>query len=278
MEHIQGNVHVELISPGCNVGIIATEKGTLIVDTPLVSRQAEAINDALVTAGHDPVRFISLTHHHHDHILGTGLFGDDVLIIGNRATYANMARHNPAVVEAWIKTWTWENQDDVEEILAARISLPDVVFDERLTLYLGSTEIRLIPLPGHVPGSTGVFVPSAGVLITGDALFNDHHPYTGQANFQVWFESLAEMKNLKAQHIITGHGPVCGDEAIDKQQRYMEKAMEIRAKWNPAEGEGAIPPGAVDELLAFYPLHGRPVAILRERVIEGIRIAWDPQF
>lgn len=278
MEHIQGNVYVELISPGCNVGIIATEKGTLIVDTPLVSRQAEAINDALVAAGHKPVSFISVTHHHHDHILGTGLFGDDVLIIGNRATYENMARHNPAVVEAWIKTWTWENQDDVEEILAARISLPDVVFDEGLTLYMGSAEICLIPLPGHVSGNTGVFVPSAGVLITGDALFNDHHPYTGQANFQVWFESLAKMKNLKAQHIITGHGPVCGDEAIDKQQRYMEKAMEIRAKWDPAQGERTIPPGAVDELLAFYPLHGRPVAILRERVIEGIRTAWDPQF
>jgi hypothetical protein len=58
----------------------------------------------------------------------------------------------------------------------------------------------------------------------------------------------------------------------------MEKAMEIRAKWDPGEGQGAIPPGAVDELLAFYPLHGRPVAILRERVIEGIRIARDPQF
>jgi glyoxylase-like metal-dependent hydrolase (beta-lactamase superfamily II) len=189
-----------------------------------------------------------------------------------------MARHNPAVVEAWIGTWTWENQDDVKEILAARISLPDVVFDEGLTLYLGSTEICFIPLPGHVPGNMGVFVPSAGVLITGDALFNDHHPYTGQANFQVWFESLAKMRSLKAQHILTGHGPVCGDEAIDKQQRYMEKAMEIRAKWDPAEGQGAIPPGAVDELLAFYPLHGRPVAILRERVIEGIRIARDPQF
>ena len=109
MEHIQDNVYAELISPGCNVGIIATEKGTLIVDTPLVSRQVEAINEALVAAGHKPVSFISVTHHHHDHILGTGLFGDAVLIMGNRATYANMAKHKPAVVEAWIGTWTWEN-------------------------------------------------------------------------------------------------------------------------------------------------------------------------
>jgi len=40
MEHIGDKVYVELISPGCNMGIIDTGKGTLIVDTPLVSRQA----------------------------------------------------------------------------------------------------------------------------------------------------------------------------------------------------------------------------------------------
>jgi len=95
MEHVGGNVYVELLSPGSNVGIIATKKGTLIVDTPLVSRQARAINEALVIAGYKPVRFVSVTHHHSDHVLGTNLFGEDVLVIGSRAIYENMAKHDP---------------------------------------------------------------------------------------------------------------------------------------------------------------------------------------
>ena len=278
MEHVRGNVYTELISPGCNVGIIATEKGTLIVDTPLVSRQARGINDALVAAGHRPVRFISVTHHHSDHVLGTYLFGKDALVMGNRAIYENMRKHDPAEVEAWTKTWTWENPDDVREIMAAQVSPPEVVFEEELTLYLGGVEIWFFPLPGHLAEQTGVFVPDTGVLITGDALFNEHHPYIGQGNFQVWLESFAKMRDLNAERIIPGHGPVCGNEAIEKQQRYMTRMMEIRAKWNPAEGEAAIAPGAIDELLAFYPLHGRSPAMMRERIMESIRVAGDPQF
>lgn len=274
MEHVRGNVYAELIMPGCNVGIIPTEKGTLIVDTPLVSRQARALNDALVGGGHNPVRFIAVTHHHSDHVLGTSLFGEDALVIGNRFTYENMSKHNPADVEAWIRTWTWENPDDVTEMLAAGVSPPHVVFQEELTLHLGGVEIWLFPLPGHLPDHLGVFVPEASVLITGDALFNEHHPYTGQGNFQVWFESLAKMRDLKAERIIPGHGPVCGNEAIEKQRRYMERMAEIRTKWDLA----TIPPEAVDELLAFYPLHGRSPEMMRERVIESIRVAGDPQF
>jgi len=278
MKHIRDNVYAELISPGCNVAVIATEKGTLIVDTPLVLRQAEGISEALAAAGLKPVRFISLTHDHHDHVLGTNLFGEDPLIIGSRGTYENMGKQDPGEVEVWINTWTWENPDDVKEILATRISLPEVVLEEELTLYLGGVEIRFFPLPGHLPDHTGVFVPGSGVLIAGDALFNEHHPYMGQGNFEVWFESLAKMRHLKAEYIIPGHGPVCGSEAIEKQRRYMEKMVEIRAKWNPDKGEAAIPRSAVDELLAFYPLHGRPEAMMRGRIIESIRIAGDPQF
>ena len=278
MEHIKDEVYVELISPGCNVSIIVTEKGTLIVDTPLVSRQAGAINDALGAAGHKPVGFISLTHRHHDHILGTKLFGDDALIIGNRDIYENMGKHDPAAVEAWINTWTWENPDDVREMVTAQVLRPEVVFDDEMTLYLGDVEIWLFPLPGHLAEHIGIFVPQAGVLITGDALFNEHHPYMGQGNFQVWLESFTKTRNLKAERIIPGHGPVCGYEAIEKQQRYMEKMMEIRAKWDPSEGETAIPPSAIDELFGFYPLHGRPTAMMRERIIESIHIAGDPQF
>jgi cyclase len=278
MEHVGGTVYVELISPGSNVGTIATEKGTLIVDTPLVSRQARAINEALIAAGHKPVRFISVTHHHSDHVLGTNLFGEDVLVIGSRAIYENMAEHDPAALRAWIKTWTWENPDDVREMMAARLARPEVVFEEELTLHLGGVEIQFFQLPGHVPDHLGVFVPGARVLMTGDILFNEHHPYMGQGNFQVWFESLAKIRDLKAERIIPGHGPVCGYEALEKQQRYMEKLVEVRAKWNPAEGEDAIPPGALDELLAFYPLHGRPPGMMRARVVESLRVAGEPQF
>jgi cyclase len=278
MEHVKGNIYAELISPGCNVGIIATSKGSVIVDTPLISRQAKALNEDLIERQHQAVRFIVITHGHGDHILGTALFGEDTLVIGNRRSYERMGKHKRSWVREWAGSWNWENQDELSEMMAARIWLPDVVFEDELTLKLGDVEIVILPLPGHLPEIVGVFVPEAGALITGDALFCGHHPYMGEGNFQVWLESLEKMKNLKPKCIIPGHGPVCGVEAIEKQQQYMEKMVEVSTTWNPEEGEDAIPSYVIDELLAFYPLHGRPEAMMRTRILESIRVAANPKF
>jgi cyclase len=278
MQHIKDNVYADLISPGCNVGILATPKGSVIVDTPLVARQARAINRELAAEGHAPVRFIVITHAHGDHILGTGLFGDDVLVFGNQPACERMEAHRPSWVRNWVATWSWDNPADIEEMVAARIVRPNVVFDTELTLRLGGVEIWILPLPGHLAESVGVLVPAAGVLIAGDALFCEHHPYIGDANLQIWLKSLEKMRTLGAQRFIPGHGPVCGLEAIEHQRRYMEKMLEVRSRWNPADGEKSLPGGAVEELLGFYPLHGRPQAVMRARVIESIRVAGEPQF
>jgi cyclase len=219
-----------------------------------------------------------MTHGHGDHILGTDLFGEDVLIFGNRLIRERMAAHDPKWVREWVKTWQWENQDEVEEMATAHISPPDVLFEDELLLFLGDTEIRLFPLPGHLAESVGIFLPQSGVMITGDTLFCDHHPYMGEANFDAWLQSFDTMRQLKPDRIIPGHGPVCGQEAIDRQQQYMEKMMAVRSRWNPEDGEGAIPKDALDELLSFYALHGRPEAIMRSRIVESIRIAGEPQF
>lgn len=278
MEHVKDNIFAELISPGCNIGIIPTRKGTVIVDTPLLDWQAKAISSELSAGSHDPVRFIVISHPHGDHILGTDLFGEDVLIIGNRKAHEKMDKHSPAWVLDWVETWNWEDQKEVEEMATAHITLPQVIFKDELALNLGGVEMWILPLPGHLAECVGVFVPEAGALITGDALFCGHHPYMGEANFMVWFESFKKMRELKADLIVPGHGPVCGEEAIDKQQEYMEKMIEIRNKWNPEEGEEAIPGGSLNELIAFYPLYGRPESVMKARVVESIRVAGEPKF
>jgi len=278
MEHVKDNIYAELISPGCNVAVIVTSKGSVVVDTPLLSHQAHGIMEELAAGNHSPVRYIVMTHGHGDHILGTDLFGENVLIFGNRGIRERMGRHNPMWVREWVKTWQWENQDEVEEMASAHISLPHVLYEDELMLFPGDMEIRLFPLPGHLEESVGVFLPQSGVLVTGDTLFCDHHPYMGEANFDAWLRSFNKMRELKPDRIIPGHGPVCGLESVDRQQQYMEKMMAVRSRWNPEDGETAIPKDALDELVAFYPLHGRPDAVMRSRIVESIRIAGEPQF
>ena len=278
MKNVTENIYAELISPGCNVGIISTPKGDVIVDTPILSRHAATITEALGAENRGSARYLIVTHPHGDHILGTGLFGEDVIVIGSRFTYEQMKKYESAEARAWAESWNWQNQDEVEEMANARIKLPEIIFEDELNLELGGLEIQILPLSGHQRNVTGVFVPKYRALFTGDALFNENHPYMAEGNFQVWLDSLEKMKALKPDFIVPGHGPVCGIETVSKQQSYMERMMKIAETWNPEAGEEAIPSDALDALLAYYPLHGRPEAYIKARMIESIRTAGNPKF
>lgn len=47
----------------------------------------------------------------------------------------------------------------------------DRFVDDQTILYLGNEEIRVIGTPGHSPGGVCYYIPSSGVLFSGDTLF-----------------------------------------------------------------------------------------------------------
>jgi len=151
MQQIRADVWSELISPGCNVGIVTTSKGTLICDTPLLQRHAQRIRANLEASGKRPVRFIHYTDHHHDHIMGGGLFGDDVVILAHKCARASQVKADPQIVANWVRSWRWENPSDPGEILGERAPLPNLTFEGELELFLGEVNLVIMPLPGHLP-------------------------------------------------------------------------------------------------------------------------------
>ena len=58
----------------------------------------------------------------------------------------------------------------------------------------------------------------------------------------------------------------------------VEKMLEIREKYNLEERGDAIPDRAVEEILNFYPLYGRPENAMRDRIVESIEVAGNPRF
>ena len=47
----------------------------------------------------------------------------------------------------------------------------DRFVDDKSILTLGKEEIKVISTPGHSPGGVCYYIPSAGMVITGDTLF-----------------------------------------------------------------------------------------------------------
>lgn len=87
------------------------------------------------------------------------------------------------------------------------------------TFHVAGTEVRAINTPGHSPGSTVFHVPEAGVLFSGDTLFNGGPGATGRSysDFPTIITSIKDrILTLPPETLVhTGHGDGTrvGDEA-----------------------------------------------------------------
>jgi glyoxylase-like metal-dependent hydrolase (beta-lactamase superfamily II) len=92
----------------------------------------------------------------------------------------------------------------VDEIIAEGQSLPA----------LGG--LQVIETPGHTPGHTSLFAPSAGVLFCGDSMVSDEKGLHGSRPGITWDETRARASERKqaglgARIVCPGHGPVVRD-------------------------------------------------------------------
>lgn len=106
-----------------------------------------------------------LSHAHHDHAMGARWFDAVRLCPDEVAIYEEYAS------EKWTEHVLREAREagvDVDEAAwrARRMPAPTALDGE--TLDLGGVTARVIPCPGHTPGSAVVFVPEYRLLLTGD--------------------------------------------------------------------------------------------------------------
>lgn len=77
----------------------------------------------------------------------------------------------------------------------------------------GSRRFEVIELPGHTPGSIGLWDERAGVLVSGDALYRgaliDELPESNRAHYR---ETMRRILELSPTLVLPGHGPPLGRE------------------------------------------------------------------
>ena len=90
---------------------------------------------------------------------------------------------------------------------------PDVAFQEiedRQRFGIAGTDLEFISTPGHSPGSGCLYMPEAGVLFSGDTLFQGGPGATGRSfsSYEVIHDSIREhLLTLPAETLVyTGHG------------------------------------------------------------------------
>jgi hypothetical protein len=95
-------------------------------------------------------------------------------------------------------------------------------------------------------------VPSVVLVIAGDAIYNDTHPYLVESDHEgllAWLAAINKIEALKPRAVVVGHGPLDPDNApghIGETRRYIQDFMRLDAETTTARE-------LYDRMLAFHP-------------------------
>ena len=217
MQKISPGVYAETAFHGCNVGFVVTNKGVVMIDTPMWPTEAIGWRDEIAKYG--TVRYLINTEPHRDHFSGNYLF--KCPIVAHEGT-------RDAILSASVEEFK-ENirQTDPNSLpLMKRFSYqpPSITLSERLTLYLGDHTFQLISVPGHTAFQVAVHIPEERVIFTSDNIFCRVPAWLHQALPYEWLESLKRIQELEADVLVPGHGSIC-----DKS--YIPEMISIIQSW-----------------------------------------------
>ena len=204
------------------VTLIYGERDAVLVDTFLSVQHSKELVDWLVESGKN-LTTIYITHAHGDHFFGLKLLLDrfpDARAFATSSVVAAMQNQiKPDVVRSF-----WEPRFRVR--FRRELVVPEVLDGD--TLYLEGEELNVVHL-GHTDTSdtTALHVPSIGLVVSGDAVYNNTHLYLAECDERArgeWLSALDKIEALHPRAVIAGHGVLDPDSSprhIEETRRYI---------------------------------------------------------
>ena len=207
-EELAPGVFINTNYRGCTPGFVYTEEGIILVDSPLIPKQAIDWRAQIEDQYPDALFLYMInTDHHRGHALGNQYFMP-VKVLAHERAFKEMSGYTENFKERVRNSFKREPeiQAQLNNIV---IVPPHVTFTNRATLLYGDRTIELIYVGGHTPATSIVWLAEEGVCFVGDILWVDQHPYMAQGNTLEWLRALDLVRELGSEVLVPGHGPVC---------------------------------------------------------------------
>lgn len=269
MKEIAPNVHVSTEYPGVNVGFIALPAGAIAIDAPTLPRDAHNWKRRIVETAGGPILYVVLTDAHPDRLLSAGLL--EAPIVASRAAYERAAAYTDGFWRGIIEGWTRRYPKASSGLSEARIVLPQIMFNGRLTLHKGGADVTVRRVAGGAPGSAWVDLQEQNVLFAGDLLVVQTHPFMDAAlDTKAWLDTLKSLRRdrFSSTVIVPGRGPLCDQSATGPLSEYI--ALARRRGRSLARRAGADRTAAVAELLSRFPVRNGEHNLVQRRVKAGL--------
>ena len=186
-----------------NTGIIVGDNAVMVIDTQATPVMARDVIRRIRDVTDKPVRYVVLSHYHAVRVLGASAYEPEH-VISSRDTYELILERGEHDMKSEIERFPRLFRD-VESVPG--LTWPSMVFDKRLTLWLGSLQVELMQLGrGHTKGDTVAWLPQEKIMFSGDLVEFGATPYCGDAYLADWPETLDAIAALAPQKLVPGRG------------------------------------------------------------------------
>jgi len=212
-----------------NYGFITTSRGLVVIDNDI--RSVAEFRQAIGAKTGQNAKYLINTHHAFDHTSANHIFARE------GATIVSSATCRQVMVETGESKLAAMRASDAQIKLlteGVNVVLPDLTFERRLSLHLGSHHLELIHFgQGHTPGDSIVYLPEEKILFGGDLVMNGYNPQVREGNPYNWIDFLEEMEKMSIATIVPGHGFVAPQACLGRLKSYflaMHQNVEIMVK------------------------------------------------
>ena len=235
--------------------LIHGKRDAVLVDAFITVEQAHALVDWVAASGKN-LTTIYATHGHGDHFFGAGAVlerfprgrfvatPDVVKIMRQQASPQSLASF-----------WNPRFPGQIPDHLVIAEELIDNVID------LERHDLVAVPL-GHTDtdNTTCLHVPSIGLVVAGDAAYNDVHLYLAESNGQTsreWISALDTIESLNPRAVIAGHKRPGNDDS----PRIIEETRQYIRDFDRVAGTTTTARDLYDKMLELYPNRVNPGAL-----------------
>lgn len=206
MQQVTDNVYAGTTFQGCNSSFIVTKEGAVVVDTPMVSTEAQDWKKKIEE--HAPVKYVIINEAHTDHYCGSCYLGGTVI-----GTEDSVQALKNAKLDDLIRELSWMAPDSPKPDKSFYFRPPEIALEGEAILHLGDHTVHILSAPGHTSKQLAVYVPEERVVFTSDNI-SLGMPIFIDAVPNEWIHSLDRLSELDVEHVIPGHGEITDKSAF----------------------------------------------------------------
>ena len=227
-------------------------RDAVLVDAFMTVKQANALADWVASKDKN-LTTIYITHGHGDHWFGVGTLLErfpNARVVATPTTVKVMRLNaSPSMLDgAWKPGFPGQIPDKLVIAEELESNVIDLEGHELVALELGHTD---------TDHTTCLHVPSLGLVVAGDAAYNDVHLYLAESNpqkRQEWIAALDKIESLNPRAVVASHKrPENEDDPkiIEETRRYIRDFDRLAQTTKTAQE-------LYDKMLALYPNRVNP--------------------